>query len=127
MKRQILGQSHVLMIVLSLVLGFSGLGYSATYDVTDYGAVGNGVTDDLAAIHAAIAAADTAGGGTVYFPSGTYLVSNTVDFDATDVNLSGYNATNATIKLNNGTGNRATLFITGIQHGDFFSLCFLHF
>jgi hypothetical protein len=45
-------------------------------NVTDYGAVGDGSTDDTQAINDA---ADAAGpGGTVYFPAGTYLVgSNT--------------------------------------------------
>lgn len=41
----------------------------------DFGAVGDGVTDDTAAIQAAIDAAYTAGGGVIYFPAGTYLVS----------------------------------------------------
>ena len=40
-----------------------------------YNAVGNGVTDDTAAIQAAITACQNAGGGTVYFPLGTYLVT----------------------------------------------------
>lgn len=40
-----------------------------------YGAVGDGVTDDTAAINAAISAAGTAGGGIVFFPPGTYLSS----------------------------------------------------
>lgn len=52
--------------------------------VKDYGAVGNGVTDDTAAINAAIAVALTATrGGTVFFPAGNYLVGE-------------INATNAT-------------------------------
>jgi len=42
------------------------------YDVKDYGATGNGSTSDTAAINAAITAADANGGGTIYFPTGTY-------------------------------------------------------
>lgn len=54
------------------------------YDVThpDFGAVGNGTTDDLAAIQAAIDAATAAGGGEVFLPPGTYRVSDTVELKA---------------------------------------------
>lgn len=44
------------------------------YSVRDYGAVGDGVTDDRAAIQAAIDAAVAGGGGRVYFPAGTYAI-----------------------------------------------------
>jgi|SRR5579859_381099 len=44
----------------------------------DYGAVGDGVTDDTAAINAALAALNTAGGGTLFFPTAKYLVSSTI-------------------------------------------------
>lgn len=44
---------------------------NAPVNVKDYGAVGDGVADDSAAISAAIRAA---GGGSVIFPVGTYLV-----------------------------------------------------
>ncbi len=47
-----------------------------TYDVRDYGAVGNGVADDRPAIQAAIDAAAAAGGGGVYCPEGTYRVTD---------------------------------------------------
>lgn len=50
---------------------------SATvYNVLEYGATGNGVTNDSAAIQSAINAAST-NGGTVYLPSGNYKVSST--------------------------------------------------
>lgn len=41
----------------------------------DYGATGNGVTDDTAAIQAAVNAAIAAKGGIVLFPAGTYLTT----------------------------------------------------
>jgi hypothetical protein len=49
------------------------------YNVKDYGAVGDGVADDTAAIQAAIDAVVALGGysarGEIYFPTGIYLVS----------------------------------------------------
>ena len=41
----------------------------------DYDATGDGTTDDSQAIEDAITAASAAGGGVVYFPPGTYIVS----------------------------------------------------
>ena len=46
------------------------------YSVRSFGATGNGQTLDTAAINSAIAAANTAGGGTVSFPPGTYLATS---------------------------------------------------
>ena len=43
------------------------------YDVRAFGAAGDGKTLDSAAINKAIDAANSAGGGTVFFPAGTYL------------------------------------------------------
>jgi len=60
----------------------------AVYNVLDYGAVGNGSTDDTVAIQAAIDAANAAGGGTVYFPAGTYKLTDTVNLKA-NVKLQG--------------------------------------
>lgn len=42
--------------------------------VTDFGATGNGTTNDMVAIRAAITALEAAGGGELYFPEGSYLV-----------------------------------------------------
>jgi polygalacturonase len=46
---------------------------NAEYDVTSFGAKGDGKTLDTAAINKTIDAAASAGGGTVRFPAGTYL------------------------------------------------------
>jgi hypothetical protein len=49
--------------------------FADVVNVKDYGAMADGVTDDRAAIAAAIAVA-SASGGRVYFPPGTYLVGS---------------------------------------------------
>lgn len=46
-------------------------------NVKDYGATGNGTTDDRLAIQAAITAVNTAGGGVVFFPVGVYNIATT--------------------------------------------------
>lgn len=48
--------------------------------VKDFGAVGDGVTDDTAAINAAISARNASGGGVVYFPAGTYRVKSSIQY-----------------------------------------------
>lgn len=55
---------------LALSYGFQRVGFVS---IKTYGAVGDGITDDRAAIQAAIAAAGVFG-AEVYFPPGTYLV-----------------------------------------------------
>lgn len=57
--------------------GGGGGGGTQWFDVTDptYGAIGDGTTDDTAAIAAAITAIP-AGGGVLYFPAGTYKVTS---------------------------------------------------
>lgn len=45
---------------------------SAVFNITNYGAIGDGVTDDTVSIQKAINAAREAGGGTVEIPAGTF-------------------------------------------------------
>lgn len=61
------------------------------FNVLDYGAVGDGTTDDTAAIQAAIDAADTAGGGTVILPAGTFKVTG-AGLDAKSASIIGTRA-----------------------------------
>ncbi len=46
---------------------------SSKFNVKFYGAVGNGVANDATAIDSAVTALQAAGGGTLYFPAGTYI------------------------------------------------------
>jgi hypothetical protein len=56
----------------------------AVVNVLDFGAVGNGTTDDTAAIQAAInslattSSASATGGGTVYIPAGKFRITSTI-------------------------------------------------
>jgi hypothetical protein len=68
-------------------------------DVRDYGAVGDGVTDDYEAIQAAIDAASAAasglpqgGGAVVFLPSGLYRVGRTLRIEQSNVGIVGIGA-----------------------------------
>ncbi len=51
---------------------------------TAYGALGDGTTDDTSAIQLAITAASAAGGGIIFFPLGTYIISGSNGIVADD-------------------------------------------
>lgn len=64
---------------------------SNVYNVksSPYNAVGNGVTDDTTAINSAIADANSAGGGVVFFPIGTYKTSASLVITGNNIILAG--------------------------------------
>lgn len=60
------------------VCGFCVYPPGSVFDVTQFGAVGDGATDDYEAIMRAINLASVSGGGLVLFPAGVYTISNTI-------------------------------------------------
>lgn len=102
----------------NLVISGSGSSTFLNVKSAPYNAVGDGVTDDTAAIQAAINAAN-ATGDTVFFPPGIYIVSGTLTIDngtdtaafAPKASLLGSGASNAIIW--GATGNYNLLTITG--------------
>ena len=93
------GWSHALTVNIETARTWSD-NPSLMVDVTDEGAVGDGVTDDTTAINVAIAKAknDVLGTKTVYFPNGTYLVSGQLLFNSSDMRIKGESMTGAIIK-----------------------------
>ena len=63
-----------------------------TVSVKDFGAVGDGVTDDTAAIQAAVTSLPI--GGALLFLEGTYVITSPISFTGkTNITVSGYGAT----------------------------------
>lgn len=90
--------------------------YKAGYTITpwinvktDYGATGNGSTDDTTSINNAIAAANTSG-ASLYFPAGTYKVSSSL----TAITASGV--------IVRGDGRNRTIIATSSATGDVMSM-----
>ncbi len=75
-----------------------------------FGAVGDGVTDDTAALQAAVNAAVAAGGGLVYFPIGNYLNTGTLTVNGNGVVLAGQSTTGSKITFNNGANDSIYLY-----------------
>ena len=61
------------LIVLLLLTIFSATARQTVYNITDFGAKGDGKTNNTKAINAAVEAASKNGGGTVFFPAGNFL------------------------------------------------------
>jgi polygalacturonase len=73
MKHQLI-KTIILFTLLQCCLAYNAKAQvgAKVYSVKDYGATGDGVTLDTEPINKAIEMASAAGGGTVYFPAGTY-------------------------------------------------------
>jgi hypothetical protein len=62
---------------------------STVFNVTAYGAVGDGVTDNTVAIQNAINACSTAGGGIIEIPAGSFLSGPITLFSSMDLHVDG--------------------------------------
>lgn len=71
------------------------------YNVKDYGATGDGSTNDAPSIQSAISAATSGNGGTVYFPKGTYSISSSLQLSS-NVSLVGGGVDATVIRAANG-------------------------
>ena len=110
----------VVLFILAIVIAFRANGRNrngniafgaqapSVIDVTAFGATGNGVTNDTAAINNAIAA--LTGGDTLFFPCGTYLVTSQLTINVSNIAVDGSNC--AVIK-NTGSGTVAVIGVGG--------------
>lgn len=91
------------------------------FNVFDYGAKGDGISDDTLAIQKAINAAAKAGGGEVYLPHGTYIVSGPNSDGGcltlrSHVTLNGERMGLTTLKLADGSSNDVAGLIHTAAH-----------
>ena len=76
-------------------------------NVKEYGATGDGSTDDTSAINSAISSLTT--GGTLIFPKGTYKISSAVAFDGKEATVQAYGATFTLVGNNAGFHVKGTI------------------
>jgi len=91
-------------VLTSDAMGNASWQANQAVNVTVYGAKGDGTTDDTVAIQNAIEALHTAGGGTIYFPSGTYKLSSALTVH-TNTLLRGAGSAVSILKQTNTTAN----------------------
>ena len=77
-----------------------------------YGATGDGTTNDSAAIQAAVNAANTAGGGVVYFPPGVYRIGTRIELKS-GVSLVGAGQEYTTLKAMSGLTTSVIVGLSG--------------
>lgn len=81
--------------------------------VKDFGALGDGVADDAAAIQDAF---DAASGRAIFFPSGTYLCSQQITSSAQSVSFYGASVSSTKVAFTDTTGGFA--FVLNAQNGN---------
>jgi len=85
---------------------------TAKLNVRDFGASGNGISDDTRAIQATIAATENKPGTIIYFPRGTYVITNTI-FVRDNIKIQGEEKSRTTIKCANSFSKKASGMLKG--------------
>ena len=84
-------------------------------NVKDFGAVGDNIVNDTAAIQSAINAVSAAGGGTIYLPAGTFRVTTTINV-ASNINLVGAGIGTTVIKMDSASTAAEVIYGTGLTN-----------
>ena len=95
--------------------GYKGIGDSAApiLDVTTFGGVGDGITDNTTAIQSTITAA-SGNRSVIYFPPGNYLIGSTLNLpDSIILKGSGADSTHLHFNLNGAVGNCINIIGSG--------------
>jgi polygalacturonase len=87
--------------------------FAETVNVKDFGAAGDGVADDTAAINAAAAYLTSIGGGVLYFPRGTYLKDANFTYH-TNVSFVGEDKTSVTVKARAATADGSGALLNSV-------------
>lgn len=106
MRRMIVA---LLVVIAMAFFTCPALSLEGNYSVTDYGAVGDGLTDNRDAIQDTIDLCYSEGGGIVWFPGGVYLVGSTL-IPKLGVTLRGVNHEVSVVKIKDNFPNNYHLF-----------------
>jgi hypothetical protein len=88
------------------------------FNVQDFGATGNGTTDDTAAIQATLNCLGSAGGGTCLVPPGTYICSSTLSIPQLVI-LRGAGPQSSTLSFSNTGDGLARINAVNGSYGDY--------
>lgn len=86
--------------------------FAQMVSVKDFGAVGDGVADDFLAINRAAKYVADQGGGTVYYPPGTYRITRAIRLDDFNVDTNTYSGNVRRNMVHQGAGRDSTIIKT---------------